>query len=157
MFFFPTPIDAFASVQDGIREQLLEYIRCTASIETAPQEIVYKRRVPRQRPQRCGIQKVNNERKQVLMGGPMLSKWEGEIAQAACRLLNDRLGIKADKLKAITEPWILLLLDKYIFTDQRVYEECVPELAAMSSFHTVFVVQDVEQAFILHSRNSSWL
>jgi hypothetical protein len=154
---FPKPIDDFAGVQDGMRERLLEYIRRTANVETAPEEIVYERRSPRQRPQRCEIQKLNNERKQVLMGGPIWSKWEGEIAQDACWLLSNSLDTKTRKLEAIREPWILLLLDRYAFASQRVYEECVSQLPAMSYFHTVFVVQHEERAFILHCRNSSWL
>jgi hypothetical protein len=157
LVFFPTPIDNFGDVQDSIQKRLLEYIRRNAGLNAAPREIVFERRIPQQRPQRCEIQKLNDQRNQVLMGGPVWSKWEGEMVQDMCQLLNDRLDIKASKLKGITEPWLLLLLDRYVFADPGVYEECVSGLAAASSFHTVFIVQNNERAFILHSQNANWL
>lgn len=153
---FPTPIDGFADVQDSLREALLEYIRRNAGLNTAPQEIVFERRIPQQRPQRCGIQKVNSDRDQIVMGGPMWFKWEGEVSQDVCRLLNHRLDDKASKLKDIADPWILLLLDSYVFADAGFYQGCVSDLAAVSAFHTVFIVQGREQAFILHTKDSNW-
>ena len=153
---FPTPIDDFANIQDSLQEALLEYIRRNAGLNTAPQEIVFERKIPQQRPQRCGIQKVNSNRDQVLMGGAMWFKWEGEVSQDVCQLLNHSLDVKASKLKDIADPWILLLLDSYVFADPGDYRESVSNLAAVGVFHTVFIVQGREQAFILHTKDSNW-
>jgi hypothetical protein len=153
---FPTPIDDFADVQDDLQDALLAYIHRTAGLDIAPQEIVFKRRIPPQRPQQCWIQKLNNDRDQVLTGGPFWSKWEGTISQDVRQLLNHSLEVKASKLKDIADPWILLLLDRYVFADPDDYRECVSEIAAVSAFHTVFIIQGSKPGFILHTKDSNW-
>ena len=154
---FSTPIDDFAVVQDSIRGKLLEYIRRTSSLDRTPLEIVFERTVPQQRPQQCGIQKVGSKRNRVLLGGPAWFKWEGHAAIDICDLLNESLDTKADKLNAVTDPKILLLVDVYRFADPEMYRGCISQLSALSSFHTIFVVQGEKRGFVLHSQNSNWL
>jgi len=154
---FPTPIDDFASVREGIQSKLLEYIRRTSSLETAPTKAAFERTVPQQRPQQCRIQKVSNKRDKVLSGGPVWVKWESDAAVDIYDLLNESLDTKADKLKYIEEPKILLLLDEYRFADPEMYMRCASQLSSLDSFHTLFVVQGGNRAFILHSQNPDWL
>jgi hypothetical protein len=154
---FSTPIDNFADVRDGIRDKLLEYIQSTSGIETSPLEIVFERIIPQQRPQQCGIQKLGSKPNRVIGGGPVWVKWEGEAAEDICDLLNESLNTKADKLKGVGEPKILVLLDEYRFADRQMYEDCVHRLSSLAHFHTVFVVQGKNDRFPLHSRNRDWL
>jgi hypothetical protein len=154
---FSTPIESFAVVQDVIRAKLLEYIQNTNGFDEAPLEVVFERSTPQQRPQQCGIQKVGSELNRIVAGGPVWAKWEGEAAQDICDLLRQSLGIKADKLKDIAHPKILLLLDEYRFADQQMYQKCVPHLSLLASFHTIFVVQSYRRGFPLHSQNHNWL
>jgi hypothetical protein len=154
---FSTPIDNFAAVQDRIQDKLLEYIRSTSGSETAPLETVFERVVPQQRPQQCGIQKLDSGPDRVVVGRPFWFKWEGEAAEGICDLLNESLNTKADKLKGVGEPVVLLLLDEYRFADRQMYEDCVHRLSSLARFHTVFIVQGSRGGFPLHSRNRDWL
>jgi len=153
---FLTPIDNFANFRDEIQRRLLDYIRSTSSLERSPLEIVFERIVPQQRPQQCGIQKVGSKLDRVVSGGPVWAKWEGDAAVDLCGLLNQSLDTKVDKLRDITVPKILLLLDKYMFADQEMYEKCMPRTSSLGSFHTVFVVQGNERGFIFYSQRSDW-
>jgi hypothetical protein len=154
---FSAPIDNFAAVQDEIQHKLLEYIWSTRGLETASLKIVFERVVSQQRPQQCGIQKLGSKRNRVVTGGPIWPKWEGEAAQGICDLLRESLNAKADKLKGIEEPRILLLLDEYPFADRQMYESCVHRLSSLVHFHTVFIVRDQNEGFPLYSQNPDWL
>jgi hypothetical protein len=153
---FATPIDNFAAVQDSIRDRLIEYIHRTSTLDAAPWETVFHRSVPRKMSQSCAIQKVDNKRNQILLGPPGWAKWEDMAVADNCRLLDEILDAKADKLKDITDPWILLLLNRDIFADPHRLKECIPQLSALQSFHTLFVLQPGQQGFVLHSRNNDW-
>jgi hypothetical protein len=154
---FSTPIDDFATVRDGIQAKLLEYIRNTSGLERTSLEMVFERAVPQQRPQQCGIQKVGSKPYRVVVGGPAWFKWEGEAAKDICDLLNESLDTKADKLKDIAEPKILLLLDRYRLADRQMYEKCVAQLSSLVHFHTVFIVLGHNEGFTLHTQNRDWL
>jgi hypothetical protein len=154
---FPTPIDDFSIVHDGIKTKLLEYIRKTSAFETAPLEIVFERLVSQKRPQQCGIQKLGSKRDRVTAAGPVWIKWEGDAANDICDLVNESLVIKKDKLKNIPGPQILLLLDEYRFANRQMYENCAPHLSPPINFHTVFVVRSNEEGFVLHSQSHNWL
>lgn len=154
---FPTPIDNFSDVQDRILDKLLEYIQRTSGMEMAPQETIFKNVIPKQMPQQCLIEKLRGKPNRVIGGGPILTKFEGEAAEDICDLLNESLNIKADKLKDIVEPTILVLLDEYRFGDQQMYKNCIPHLLSLDYFHTVFIVQDHNCGFPIHSQNHDWL
>jgi hypothetical protein len=153
---FSTPIDDFASARDGIRTKLLNYVRRTRDLEHAPLEVVFQKLVPSQRPQQCAVQKLGSQPNRVVTGGPVWSRWEGEAALDICHLVNERLNIKAEKLRDIMKPKILLLLDRYHFADRRMYEMCSPQLSSLASFHSVFVVQAEKEGFLLYSENRGW-
>jgi hypothetical protein len=153
---FPTPIDNFADVRGEIQGRLLDYIRSTGSLERSPLEIVFEGIVPQQTPQQCRIQKVGNKLDRVVSGGPVWAKWEGDATVDLCGLLNQSLDTKVDKLRDITAPRILLLLDEYMFADQEMYEKCIPRISSLGSFHTVFVVQGNERGFVFYSQRSDW-
>jgi len=154
---FSTAIDNLTDVQDGMRDKLLEYIQTTSIVETAPLETVFERIAPQQRSQRCGIQKLGSKPNRVVVGGPVWSKWEGEAAEGICDLLSESLNTKADKLRGIGEPKILVLLDEYRFANRQMYEDCVHRLSSLAHFHTVFVVWDQNEGFPLYSHNLDWL
>jgi len=154
---FSRPIDDFATVRDNIRVKLLEHIQSTSHLEQTSLEIIFEHTVTQQRPQQCGVQKVGNKPDRVVLGGPVQMKWEGDAAEDICGLLNKNLDTKAGKLKDISEPKILLLLDEYQFADRQMYARCTYQLPSLSSFHTVFVTEDANKGFVLCSQNHDWL
>lgn len=154
---FTAPIDDFTVVREGIRDGLLEYIRTTSGLESAPREKVFERIVSQRMPQQCWIRKVGSRPSKVKGGGPVWTKWEGEAAEEICGLLGKSLSGKAGKLKDVGDPIVLLLLDEYRLADRHMFEGCVRCLPWLAHFHTVFVVQGRESAFLLHSQNPDWL
>ena len=108
---FSKPIYNFTEVKNIIQSKLLSYIYDTRNADKAPQKVIYKKRE-----QECIIEKVDNKIDNVVMGGPIILKWEGEILDEAILLLNDRLDDKEIKLRNIYEPKIILLHDQYPFS-----------------------------------------
>jgi hypothetical protein len=153
---FPTPIDDLTDVRSEIQGRLLDHIRSTGSLDSSSLEIVFERTVLQQRRQQCGIQKVGNRLDRVVSGEPVWAKWEGDATVDLCGLLNKSLDTKVNKLRDITVPKILLLLDEYVFADQDMYERCVPRISSLGSFHTVFVVQGNKRGFVFCSQRSDW-
>ena len=153
---FSTPIGNLSLVWNEIQKELLEYIRNTGSLDEAPMKIVFERHLPEQRPQQCGIRKVSSKKDRIFSGGPVWAKWEGESEISLCNLLIESMKTKDDKLKEITLPKILLLLDEFVFADVETYDKCVSRSLPLHPFYTVFVVQDNKRGFVLYSENSNW-
>lgn len=68
---------------------------------------------------------MHNEENKVIMGGPVISRWEGEALVEVKQLLDNRLGEKQYRLRNIADPKILLLHDKYYFADLEAYRACI--------------------------------
>lgn len=150
-----TPIDNFACVRDEIQKGLLEYIRDTRNLEAASWKVVFRKiTLPHQ--QLCQIQKVGSKPDKVYVSVAGMPKTGTDIIRGLCSLLNERLDTKVKLLKKITEPKILLLLDEYVFSDPEDYKACLNQIPSLDSFHTVFVVQDSRDSFLLNSQHNDW-
>jgi hypothetical protein len=154
---FSAPIEDFSAVHDKVRDRLLEYIRNTSHVETAPFQCLFERVVPQQRPQECGIQKLGSRPVRIVSGAPVWAKWEGEAAEGIYSLLHEILNIKMHKLADIGEPIILLLLDEYRFADRQMFEKCIHRIPSPVHFHTIFIVQGQKGGFPIYSQNRDWL
>jgi hypothetical protein len=156
-FVYITPIDNFTDVRDGIQERLLDYIRNTKNLQKYPRKVVFKSKVviPSRMPE-CQIEKVDSKPDEVLCVPVGTGKWSGEVKEGLFYLLNDRLDTKVVKLQNIATPKILLLFDEYPFADLQDYRACITEIPLLSSFHTVFVVQDHMSSFLFYSQRSDW-
>jgi hypothetical protein len=148
---FSKPITNFADVKGMIQSGLLSYISATQAVTKAPPKVVYKHNR-----QECLIEKVHNEEDKVVMGGPVLSRWEGEALAEAKQLLAHRLDEKQHRLRNISDPKILLLHNKYYFADLNAYKACISEIPSLHSFHTVFIVESKNDGQILYSQDSNW-
>lgn len=148
---FSKPITNFAEVKGAIQTELLSYIADTIASSKASPRVIYKNSR-----QECLIEKVNSEDNKVVMGGPVIFKWEGESLAEAKQLLNERLDEKKHRLRNISLSKILLLHDKYPFTYRGTYKACISEVPSSHSFHTVFVAGSDNEGEILYSQEPAW-
>jgi hypothetical protein len=148
---FSKPVDDFVSLKRAMQGELLAYIRSTQGLNEAPGKVVYE-----SGRQKCTVRKTNDEESKVTMGGPWISKWEGEVASDVGQLLESSLTEKGYKLRNISGPKVLLLHNKYEFADAETYRSCIPSATTLTSFHTVFLVESNGKGFVLHSQNPKW-
>jgi hypothetical protein len=149
---FSKPIDSFANPKNIIQGELLTYIRATQNLSNAPGKVIYK--CGRQK---CEIEKTHDRDNKVVMGGPIISKWEGEILADVDQLLDKSIGLKEYKLKNISCPKVLLLHDKYHYADAETHKACISSIFSLGSFHTVFIVENTSKGSVLHSQNPKWM
>lgn len=148
---FLEPITNFAQFRASMREGLLNYVRSTQTDDSAPPKVIFQRQG-----QECTVQKFHNLASNIGIAGPMKLGWEVQIQQEACRLLQNVVTSKAHKLSQVMFPKILLLLNEYHFINSAYYKECVPTLTSLDDFHTIFVVEDEDTGYVLHTSGSDW-
>jgi hypothetical protein len=79
------------------------------------------------------------------------------VAREICHLLSEVLKVKIGKLAHLSLLKVLLILDQYGFgsyglKNPQVRELCVSRLPELAHFHTVFIVEDNDEGFVLSSR-----
>lgn len=148
---FPKPVADFAGLKRALQGKLLTYIRSTQWLSEAPDKVIYE-----SGRQRCTIRKTHDRESKVIMGGPWISKWEGEAVSDAGRLLESTLAEKEHKLRNIASPKVLLLHNQYQFADAEMYKSCIPSATSLSSFHTVFLVESNGRGSVLYSQDPKW-
>ncbi len=148
---FSQPITNFAKVRASIREGLLNYVRHTQDDSSAPSEVIFE-----QQGQTCTIEKSHNLSSNISVAGPITFGWKFDRQREACRLLQAVVTNKAHKLSQLMFPKILLLLNAYRLVDIAYYKECVPTLTSLADFHTVFIVEDEDRGYVLHTSGSDW-
>lgn len=152
LIVFTSAIEGYGRARGRMKTALLDYIRRTQYVHSAPGETVFERPGL----QVCQISKTHDASDSVGMEGPRGVKWEVEVAGESCILLEERIREKSGKLGGIQAPKILLLEDCYHRADSTMLKECVPRLPSMRHFHTVLVVGGAAGTVVLHSQNSDW-
>jgi len=150
---FSRPLADFGKIREQLFDDLLAYVKTTQNLSTAPEQVIFKQGI-----QKCTVQKLHNQKSYIGKAGPSSGgKWEGEIAEEICALLEERVNDKHHKLRKISDPKILLLYDAYHFASLAMYESCQSRLTHLRSFHMIFVAGSNEPGWILHSENLDWL
>jgi hypothetical protein len=145
---FSKPITNFSEVKGQMKTQLLSYISETLTVSKASPKVIYKNSK-----EECKIEKLHSKDDKVVMGGPFILKWEGEVLAEAEQILNERLEEKKYRLRNICLSKILLLHDKYLFANRETYKACISEAPYIHSFHTVFVTGSLVEGEILFSHD----
>ncbi len=149
--FFKKPIKDFRNTKDNIKQGILDYVRKTKGLDTSPESVIFINGTD----QEFNIEKISIASNHIHMPAPVRAKWEGEIEDQLCDLIQERLSEKTDKLRHISSPKIILLLDRYVFADNSMYIKCIPELR-FGDFYAVFIVQG-SAGFLIHTKNPKWL
>lgn len=149
---FSQPVTNFRNIRNQLFSDLLNYVTETQFVRTAPERVIFEHGY-----QRCTIRKLHDQKNYIGRAGPSGGKWEGEVRDEICDLLEERINSKRQKLSRVAEPKILLLYDAYHFANSEMYKDCVSRVPYLASFHTVFVVQSDSEGFILNSLNTNWM
>jgi hypothetical protein len=150
---FSKPITNFATVKNLIQSKLLTFVSDTQLADRASPQVVYKCNR-----QECQIEKLSNQDDNIIMGGPIISSWEGDAQAEVAQLIDDRLNEKKHRLRNINDPKILLLHNEYQFDNLvGIYKECILAESSLNTFHSVFVVHRSNEVDVLHSREPSWI
>ncbi|NOZ30109.1 MAG: hypothetical protein GXP39_18920 [Chloroflexi bacterium] len=150
---FSQPITNLRDIQDQLSRDLLAYVKTTQSMSAAPEQVVFE-----SAGQKCTIRKLHDQKSYIGKAGPGREKWEDEIVEEVCSLLEERICSKHHKLSRITDPKILLLYDAYHFANMEIYKRCAYKISSLLTlFHTVFIVQSNRDSFTLSSINTDWL
>lgn len=145
------PIRDFGKQKQAISVRIMDYLQRTQNVTSAPKEnIVGKGHL------RWYICKVHSENTH-LTRTTGDARWEVEAADELCDLLNKALETKAEKLKIISLPKILLLNDRFPWIDADEWRQYLAKLRFVDNFHTIFLVSKKSSNSIFHSVESSWL
>lgn len=135
---FSRQVREFGGVEDQVKDDLLRYIRNTQNQPSCPKEDISTsgRKI-------CEIQKMAESANEMLVTGPMIARFEGEVDDELVSLLRDRVNAKVKALRKIDEPKILLLDDEYGLALWRQYPKAWKHIeSAADSFVGVFLVMD---------------
>lgn len=154
---FGEPIDDFGKSKNILKEELLDYVRTTKTLAQAPKKTIFNHGG-----QRCSIVKVGNFFTRIQMLGPAGAIYVEGIGPEICHLLSETLKVKIGKLAHRSLPKVLLILDKYGFgsyglKNSQVRELCISRLPELANFHTVFIVEDNDESFVLSSKDDQWV
>jgi hypothetical protein len=145
------PLDNFDMVKPAIIKGLLQYIVDTQHIPKASSRIVFENEG-----QDCTIEKLHHDKDYVAEAISYPAKWEGEAATELCAGLKSILQTKKRKLKDITYPVVLILLDVYHYSANRIWKDCLDQIEVRYAFHTICKVGGGRDSSILFTQSSEW-
>lgn len=142
------PIDAFVQVKNLIADRILEYVRSTKDLLTAPRQTMFE-----QGHHAIEIQKYNGGEDCIAYGIPLDAKWEGEAIEEAQQMLREILLDKQRKLGKVKEAKILLLLDSFHYILGSDWRKCLSDSMALSNWSALFLAS-TEGSQILYSSHA---
>jgi hypothetical protein len=146
-----SPMADYRAIEPKLRDWLLEYIRDTVDQPSAREKVLVE-----EGPHRVSIQKLHNKRN--LIGEVILFgvRCEGEAIQRLSVLLQSTLKQKSKNLRQVTEPVILLLLDRYHYCDEGEWVLSLTRVEERSFFHTICRIAPPDGSSLLFTKETSW-
>ena len=145
------PIPNFAENRDKLRDDLLGYVRQTKTLPAAEEYILgYVRE------QSISIKKIHDDKDYVSAGISMGVKWEGESQKDLLGYVSNTLAEKVYKLRAISEPIILLLLDDFHYSFVADWSSAISLCPDKSRFCCICRIAPPDHNTILWANSSEW-
>ncbi len=144
--YFPRPIPELSRQRLRVITRLREAI---ARLSEAPQGA--EREFLRVGGRSFVVTKVSEAGVELLLGGPTYGAWRSDALMVLTQLLADRVRVKVERLKKTPGPAILLLDERYLFADAKMYAECSCSLSEIEYFHTIFVSRQGASGVLLKS------
>jgi hypothetical protein len=145
------PIPNFSQNQRKLRDDLMRYIRETRDLPNADEYTLgYVRH------QRVSIQKMHSNTNYIAETISYGGKWESDAQKDLAQFVAQALSQKADKLRHVTDPIILLLLDGYHYSFMADWNSAVNACDSRVQFEVICRVLADEPSTILWSRSSNW-
>ena len=149
------PYDFFRSSIDELKTSLKEFIIETLDDDIVPMGI---RPSVTTSGQSFFIQKHGVENKFVAVSPPGGNGgWQFEVVKELFSLVQDAISSKAQKLRALDEPWVLLLFDQYHLATAKEYAMVREQLSDLDCnlsshghFHSVYIINARSDVFCLH-------
>lgn len=146
------PIPNFSENRKILADKFLNYISHTKSLQSAPEYTLgYVR-------QHCiSIKKEHNDKDYVAAGISMGVKWEGEAQEDLSQLVSNALTAKVHKLRSVSEPIILLILDEYHYSFLADWTNVISSCPDRSHFYCICRIAPPDGNVILWAKDSAWL
>ena len=145
------PIPNFSQNRENLSDKLLNYIRQTKSLQSADE---YTLGYVRQ--QRVSIKKEHNNKDYVSAGLSMGVKWEGEAQEHLSQLVSTALSEKLHKLRAVSEPIILLLLDEYHYSFMADWTSVIVSCPDRFRFCCICRILPPDGSIIIWAKSAEW-
>ncbi len=145
------PIPDFPRNRAKFRNDLLDYIRQTQSLSSAPEHVLgYVEH------QRVSITKAHAGDDYVAEMISFGAKWGGEAQQELTRLISDTLTTKARKLCDLSVPIVLLLLDAYNYSHLADWIPAVSMCTIKAHFSCICRIAPSDRSTILWANSPEW-
>ena len=149
------PYDFFRSSIDELNSSLKEFIIETLDDDIVPMGI---RPSVTTSGQSFFIQKHGVENKFVAVGTLGGNEgWQFDVVKELFSLVQDAISSKAQKLRVLDEPWVLLLFDQHHLATATEYEMVRDQLACIDCnssehqhFHSIYIINARSDVFCLH-------
>ena len=145
------PIPNFAQNRRKLHNDLMDYIRNTRDLPNADEYTLgYVGH------QRISIKKISGNKNDVTEGIFFGDKLEVDAQKDLAQFISQALSQKADKLRRITDPIILLLMDEYQYSFIADWNSAVNSCENRVQFDVICRVTPNEPSTILWSRSPNW-
>ncbi len=148
---FLEPMNNLGARKQEIKKRVFDYMRRTAHVKKADPEVLAQ--------DGHNIIQIEKWSDQPNCLEPSTSpggvEW-GSPKEEVRKLLVGVLRNKCEKLRKVSRPWILLLLDRYNLAEPADWLDAAQTLS-FDGFHTVACVWDDQSTLFLHSQKKCWI
>jgi hypothetical protein len=146
------PLPDLSRIFEDLRARLFAYLQDTAALAAAAPQVLWHGQSGRE----WTVRKVRADASALAasmsLGGP---KWEGDVRNELRTLVSASAASKLEKVRAIPEAAILLLVDAYHYADREEWLRATSGLN-FSGFHTVARVYLDHDCQILFTAHPAW-
>lgn len=121
-----------------------------AALRDAPQDT--KVPIVRIGSRQCWLLKLGRDGHRLILHGPADSQWGEESRVEILSLIDHHIEIKAQKLRNVVVPRLLVLDDKHLYSDNEHFSNVSNKTPACETFHTVYVARGDRDDVILTTR-----
>jgi hypothetical protein len=146
--------DTFDNFSKLIKKSALDYLKNTREDNEAQWKIIFREGRPK-----CEIKKFSNVPNKIIpaISSPKYFKSEKGIPSEACQLMQRCVMDKMKKLGKINLPKILILNDRYLFSEHYIYKKCTLDNGILEFYHSIFIVELRGNLYFIHSEEKSWI
>jgi|SRR5215207_4054752 len=145
------PIPNFSENRQILFDKMLAYIRQTKILQYAPSQTLGYVRY-----QRISITKVHNDKDGVFSGISLGVKRDGEPQAELIQLVSKALTEKMHKLRMISEPIILLLLDEYHYSFVADWTGVIEACSDRFHFCCICRISLPDESTVLWAKSEEW-
>jgi len=101
---------------------------------------------------RCSLIKLADHGCRLVLYGPTDAQWGEDSRIEVLTLINQHIRTKANKMRDITVPRVLVLDDKHLYSEQEHFSQVATKASECEAFHTIFVARGDRADVVLTTR-----